>query len=207
MKKKNIREKTYNFDSNKELCIYKNLCESKEPKKLVLKKIDNCNFNTYSQWNAYVRKKYEVAPLQGLKEFKRYLNNRRRLAGTINNWWNLFLLPFFTTFLCTFIVDSLKEMPIFNLTNLDETLQMIPRINIIIYQVLIILLILIMILLASSPAIIIFISLFVFMRSLLKTSMENELEKVFYSDYIEIINVLIKEKETLGAVEKDDLER
>ncbi len=193
VKKKNIREnreKIYNFDSDKELCIYKNLCITKKLKKADIKKIGDCNFNTYAQWNTYVRKKYAPAPLRSLQEFRHYLINRRRCCGIVNNWWNIFLVPFFIMVIGTFAFEALKEIMNFNVFGMEEIVQLILSVDFI-EKISIILVIVMIVIIALSPII---LGLWKFMLNTMGITMENELEKAFYDDYIEIIESLIGEK-------------
>lgn len=195
-KKESIREKIYDFNSVKEFCIYKDLCTSKEPKKSDMKKMEGIRFKTYDEWNTYVRKKYADAPLKGIREFRRYLNNRKRALRVINNWWYLFLVPFIITVLGTFIMDSLKDISLFQKLDFGTAWQAFPQFSGL-EKILFLLLVLVVILLAASPTFVIIVGMFVFMWKMLGTSMENEQETSFYEDYMEIIDEIIKEKENL----------
>lgn len=199
-KKESIREKIHNFNSDMEFCIYKDLCTPKDPKKSDMKKMEGIRFKTYDEWNTYIRKKYADAPLKGLREFKRFLNGRRRALGVINNWWYIFLVPFIILVLGTYIMDSLKEISLFQKLDFGTGWQTFPQFNGL-EKMLFLLLVLIGVILAASPALVIIFGMFVFIWKMLSTSMENEQEAAFYDDYMEIIDEMIEDKE---KTEKSD---
>lgn len=199
-KKEGIREKIHNFNSDMEFCIYKDLCTSKDPKKSDMKKMEGIRFKTYDEWNTYIRKKYADAPLKGLREFKRFLNGRRRALGVINNWWYIFLVPFIILVLGTYIMDSLKEISLFQKLDFGTAWQTFPQFNGL-EKMLFLLLVLVGVILAASPALVIIFGMFVFIWKMLSTSMENEQEAAFYDDYMEIIDEMIEDKE---KTEKSD---
>lgn len=71
--------KNYSFDYNKEIRIYLFLCGERMSKREYVKLEKNEKMYTYSEWKSYIRNKCIGCPINGLKEFSRYLNHRGRV--------------------------------------------------------------------------------------------------------------------------------
>lgn len=68
----------YDFDFNKEIRRYLFFCgEQMTRKQWKLLKSDE-KFYSYTEWKSYVKNKYSNYPVEGLREFSRYLNHRLR---------------------------------------------------------------------------------------------------------------------------------
>lgn len=66
------------FDIDKEWNKYCFLCGSELSKKQWKMLADCDKFYTYVEWKQYIRDKYESCPVEGLKEFDRFLNQCQR---------------------------------------------------------------------------------------------------------------------------------
>lgn len=95
-----IGKDNYGFEYRKEKNIYCHLCGINCNKKGVKRLAANEKMNTYSEWEQYVSKKYEEYPVQKLKEFSRYLNQRIRNLKPNQAYWNI-ILPILLTLIVT----------------------------------------------------------------------------------------------------------
>lgn len=96
-----IGKSQYNFDFQLEKTIYYYLC-CKHTKKI--KKLDNkLRFNSYKQWEKYIKDKYSGCDRETLIEFSRYLNQRIRDNESGNKYWELIIPVFMTSLITEFI--------------------------------------------------------------------------------------------------------
>lgn len=78
MTMKSIGEKYYNFNIQKELIIYKYLCKTKYYKKKFKKLQSDLKFDTYCEWENYVKEKHKDLSDEKLLEFSKFLNLQKR---------------------------------------------------------------------------------------------------------------------------------
>ena len=88
-------ENKLDFKYEEEILRYKMLCNDKISKKLVKKYNINPKYNTFSDWEKYIKEKILRISNEELKEYQKYINLKRinedSISGTLNN----FLIPFF----------------------------------------------------------------------------------------------------------------
>ena len=156
----------YFFDYNEEIRIYSFLCGEKMTKKEYLKLKDNEKLSKYAEWESYVRNKYSNYPIDGLKEFSRYLNHRMRMYYPERN----FIGPVASALIAAILTLLLDNI------NLD-----LPSIWAFALYALIIV------------SLSVFICLLIIDIS--KMYYNNSFKENFYKDYKEIIDILIEEKE------------
>lgn len=200
-KKTNEREQLYNFNSQMELLIYKNLCGFLKKRKVEKIKSED-RFVSYANWRKHVESKYAPCEAEQLEGFWRYLNNRYRTSGMINNWWSVFFLPFMITLIGNLLVGSITGfVPQINGLDLKALwgnfFQTDIRGKLILAGA-----VLVWLLLMIAPWLIISVSLGIFMWKLLGITMENEQEKAFYEDYMEIIKDLLDEDGEKAVMQK-----
>ena len=113
MKKKNRRKdfatlgkEIYGFDLQSERYIYDYLCCFRMKKKK-LRQLDNEHkFNSYKQWEKYIKGKYSGYDSETLIEFSRYLNQRIRIVNSSSEYWKL-CAPVILTLILSKLVEVL----------------------------------------------------------------------------------------------------
>ena len=166
-----VGKKNYEFDYVKERNAYMYLCCSRMKKKDKKNLSETRKFNTYKEWNEYIRNKCTTYSDDKLKEFSRYLNQRLRNTKPERDYWNL-LGPIFLTLLFSQLPDIIKEMG-----NADTS--SLPLLGRVIY-----------ILFAGM----IMIPFAYFIWSMVKPIWDNNTDEHFFEDYKAIIDGMIEER-------------
>lgn len=196
-KKRGNREQRYNFNSDEEFWLYKNVCgliKEKEKRKLT---DEQQKVNTYFKWKNYIICRYRVYDREHLESFYRYLKFRKRSTQGINNWWKGFSIPFFIAIVAAFSLNIINDTEkLFSKIGTDPILKIISTEVEIKTKCIVLLGILIVGLVLMIPIIILTAGLGAFMWNTLKVSISTEQEEAFYEDYIEIILGLLEEKYT-----------
>ena len=173
-RKKNGRIKRwecYEFNEKLEKNIYAYLCQYRVKKK-ELRRMDECvKFDAYMEWEQYIKNKYEDYPIEKLKEFSRYLNQKMRNVKPGREYWTL-AVPV----MLTLITDKLCEL-IIEINNLEY--ESIGMLLIGIFCTLVIL----------------FISIGIILEVIIPILDANKDEN-FYLDYKEVIDLMIGEKDS-----------
>lgn len=163
-------------------------------------KIDGYKDATWKCWSTYIENKYERYTSDGLEEFRRYLIHKSRMIKVPRNLMYYFLIPIYLSFCSTLIAQkatstvqdsseltssssvssniSVDSTVSSNIDSLCELIQLI-----FIFSVLTVLLSSITIFIASC------------VQKMFKSA---ELQKAFYNDYIEIIELLIEKKKNIN---------
>lgn len=159
----------YNFDYKKEIEIYRFLCGEKMNNKQFNGLNVHEQFSTYTEWENYVANKYTNYPIDGLKEFSRYLNHKIRTCYPEREFINPMASAFISSILTFFVTEFA------NLSNVEATFRLI------IFAVLL-------------SAVIIFLLLSYVMTYILKICKNNSFTENFFIDYKEIVDKVIKER-------------
>lgn len=108
---KGIGKKWYGFDFELERNIYCYLCCIRVKNRELRKINKELKFESYKQWNTYVRNKYKNFDKDILIEFKRYLNQQIRNISPVHEYRNITATVVLTVFL-TSLVDKLFSLKI-----------------------------------------------------------------------------------------------
>lgn len=167
----------YDFDSKKELNVYRYLCGERMTTSEWDALEDIYKFSSYKQWKLYIYMKYKDYNIGKLKEFSRYLCHRERSIKPQNEYWIVVFPILFTIF-----IDKVYG-EIVNQSILDSIINEGYSIKIIYY--------------VCIP--ICFIGLLVFLFHMIKDFTNkiwgNNLDSNLFLDYREIIDEIVKEKE------------
>lgn len=102
-------ENKLDFKYEEEILRYKMLCNDKISKKLVKKYNINPKYNTFSDWEKYIKEKILRISNEELKEYQKYINLKRinedSISGTLNN----FLIPFLIAVVGQLVVEGIKS--------------------------------------------------------------------------------------------------
>ena len=198
-KRKTYREywkRMLNYDYGKEYNIYKYLCGGMRHKWQEKKIAEERRFKTYSDWKEYVMTCYKTNNLNELKEFYRYLKRGRRIEKSAKGIPNGIILPLCVALITTIATDaSWRNM-------FGESLEVIRSfvdmhgMNLIVGIISIILGI-IPIVCIILVVLVILVPIFFLITKMFNTAIsEGEIE-AFYEDYMEIIDEVIAQKETV----------
>lgn len=165
----------YDFDYQLEKSIYCYLCCIKTNNRAIKKLEETLKFNTYSEWEQYVRNKHSHFSDDKLKEFNRYLNQRIRNVKPNRDYGDV-MIPVLITLLTTEVIDYFK--------NFKVTLPSEMSILAIIIAVLTFV---ILLLIALIPIIIL-------LGKTVAPIWDNHTEENLLNDYKEIINSMIDER-------------
>lgn len=103
-------ENKLDFKYEEEILRYKMLCNDKISKKLVKKYNINPKYNTFSDWEKYIKEKILRISNEELKEYQKYINLKRinedSISGTLNN----FLIPFLIAVVGQLVVEDLPKV-------------------------------------------------------------------------------------------------
>lgn len=168
---KGIGKRWYDFDFGLERNIYCYLCCIRVKSRKLPKLNKELKFESYQQWNKYVRNKYENFDKDILIEFSRYLNLRMRNISPDHEYWSITATVVLTVFL-TSLFDKVFSQHI-NLEGLSGISAIVV--------------ILILELFVAIPII------FVIVQTM-KPIFDSSVDDNFLRDYKEIIDQLITEK-------------
>ena len=161
----------YDFDFSKEIAIYKFLCAetlTKKQKKLLL---ETEKFNTYEAWKNFIEDKYSNYPIEGLKEFSRYLSHQARKTTPTRELSSSFISAMFSCILTFFITKLYSE--IFDYT---------------VFVTIFLFFIIALAYCLTIPKLIVMSSELFF---------DNSIKEALYKDYKEIIDSIVKAKENV----------
>ena len=182
-----------NYDYEKEYNIYKYLCGGMRHKWQEKKIAEERRFKTYSDWKEYVMTCYKTSDLNELKEFYRYLKRGRRIEKSAKGIPNGIILPLCVAAVTTIVTDA-SWRKIFGdslevIHSLVDTYGWSLIVGIILGIIFIVCIILVVL--------VIFVPIFFLITKMFNTAIsEGEIE-AFYEDYIEIIDEVIAQKETV----------
>ncbi len=200
MKEKNMKEKNMittdywneEIDFDKEFIIYQWLCNSL-PKRKKKKLKDEFKFGSYATWKTHIMehcKKYEYVQLI---ELSRYLNLEIRNSVRFNSIMALIFIPFLITIISSVVFQQLnKNMPYVDIAKILNHLPFSTLIDKMFYIIITMLLLLLL-------GLIVFVVPMIFVLIIFYIAKVNsilELKKIFYEDYKEIIDNMIKERGT-----------
>jgi hypothetical protein len=103
-------ERVLGYNYNTEFAIYNYLCDRKIKRKELKNLPANKRFNTYSEWENYVKSQYCNAPVSELKEFIRYLNYENRINGNRKILNSNILTPMMVTILSVWVMPFIFEI-------------------------------------------------------------------------------------------------
>lgn len=168
-----IGEKKYSFNFEFEKNIYSNLC-CIHVKKKVLKNLnkDNLNFCTYNEWRQYIYGKYEGLKSEELSEFSRYLKQRIRNIESGNRYWELFV-PVILTLIFTNLFNIVIDLN----WNLNDFSIIAAVFFVLFFEIIF----------AAPVIMLVWITM--------KPIWDNNIDRNFFTDYKEIIDCMIEEKE------------
>lgn len=168
---KEIGKRWYDFDFGLERNIYCYLCCIRVKSRKLRKLNKELKFESYQQWNKYVRNKYENFNKDILIEFSRYLNQEIRNVRPDHEYWIIA-----ATVVLTVILTGLFD----KVLNLKISFDGISVISVIVV-------IFLLELLVAIPII------FVIFQTMIPI-IDSSVDENFLRDYKEIIDQLITEK-------------
>lgn len=166
-----IGKRWYDFDFVLERNIYCYLCCIRVKSRKLRKLNKELKFESYQQWNKYVRNKYEKFDKDSLSEFSRYLNQGIRNVRPDHEYWIIaatVILTVILTGLCDIFLklkisfDGLSVISLIVVSFLLEFFMVIPIIFVIFQTI--------------------------------KPIFDSSVDENFLKDYKEIIDVIITEK-------------
>lgn len=185
MRKKESRRDLYDigvsmfaFDIEKEKQIYKNLACYKLDGRSKKKLINEQKFTSYKMWKKYIIDKYSSYPVEGLEEFKRYLNQKTRRAQSFNSNWKIFI-----PVLSTLIFNEFARIYIDTIINTQFDYSVNPLKVFMVEWIFYILI-----------TAIVFGTAYYLINKMVKPTLDNEIENNLLIDYKEIIEYMIEEK-------------
>lgn len=168
---KEIGKRWYNFDFGLERNIYCYLCCIQVKSRKLRKLNKELKFESYKQWNTYVKNKYKNFDKDILIEFSRYLNLRMRNISPDHEYWSITATVVLTVFL-----TSLFDKVFYQQINL-EGLSGISAIVVI-----------------SILELFVLITIMFVIVQTMKPIFDSSVDDNFLKDYKEIIDQLITEK-------------
>lgn len=158
----------FDFDYSKELAIYKYMVGLPLTKEEYGKVCEHNRFNTYTTWKKRIYKHYDEMELFTLIEFRRHLIQRKRNKKTTNTVFTV-MMSATTSCVLTYLFDCIKTM---------DTLQQSYGLWWIV---------------CFLPLVVALIVLMLYF--LIKPYWNENTERTFCTDYIEIIDEIISKKE------------
>lgn len=187
---KNFWKQVLDYDFDKEFNIYKYVCGNlKKSIKIPI----NEQFTTYSAWEGYVRKRYEIKDLHTLKEFSHYLKLGKRKENSIHGIGNAIVIPLLisgigsVSFAQSTNAKSSDAWEQFSINYQDASFRFGNKLAVVLIILAIAIVIICFILILSLMG--------VFIYKILQSALSEGLEQDFYEDYMAIIDSIIKEKE------------
>lgn len=166
----------YNFDFEREFAIYKYLCGEKITKRQWEYIDDDNSFEFYSQWENYVRQRYQDCEVSKLSEFRKYLRHRKRKMEPQNFYWNVA----FSALMGCFLADGVKVL-LNDMSMLNELLKgIMPRTMILLFA---------FILCVATIGVLLWL-----IMAYLEKIFTGDLKKYFFDDYDYIIQKLLRER-------------
>lgn len=167
-----IGKNEFGFDVGLEKDIYCYLCCIPMRKGRIKKLTEKQKFTSYQKWKQYVSGKYETYSRDCLIEFSRYLTQRIRNIKPVREAWAIL----FSSIIGFLFSDIIGKMA-------DDDFSFLKASNVISLLAIIIIL-----------AISIF-SLILIVRELVMPIFDNDIEENMFTDYKEIIDEMIKERD------------
>ena len=164
-----LGKENYEFDCFCEMNIYSYLCRKRLSKRKINQIEKNLRFETYSEWKKYVKKKYEKLPDGELREFSHYLNQQLREVKPTHESWSLT-----AAVMITFITNNMYDQ-IISITLVDDKPPLVIGLGVIL------------------SLITICIGMYFILQFILKIGWMSDKEN-FYTDYKEIIDMMIEER-------------
>lgn len=183
-------KKRLNYDYKEEYSIYKYLCGGMKHKRQEKKISEDRRFEAYSAWKEYVITCYETADLEKLKEFHKYLNMCSRVEKSEKGMSNTLFLPLYSAF-ATLLLTKIDwtDMVTVSKEFADKMIEYgwdLGGIMSVLFAIWISIVIVF--------GLLILVPIFFMVLQMLKAAIsEGEIE-VFYNDYMEIINEVIRQK-------------
>lgn len=171
----------YNYET--EIAIYAYVCRSSRglPKKQ--REVDEkYQFNSYNEWKLHVMSSILNKQVD-IKEFRRYLINKRRTCYSSLDLLNVLLIPIVVYLLGELLLEGYKALTSMSMAPIKlegASTQLSILINF-----------LVALLLIMVPCIGLCIILWKILKMVIITYSNNNIEKSFYEDYIEIIDSLM----------------
>lgn len=156
----------YDFNFNKEIRKYIFLCGEKMTRKQWKLLQEDEKFYAYEEWKSYIENKYSNYPVNGLREFSRYLNHMLRKTLPTKE----FISPYASAILSCVLTFYVAEISNIGFGN----------------SVMLVVLFIILIFLCFSIGYLVI--------KLVQLFWHNSIKECFYKDYKEIIDNIIKEK-------------
>lgn len=175
-----IGKTEFKFDFCQEKTIYKYLCHFHMKNRELRSLKEELRFSSYKSWKQYIYKKYENYSKDKLIEFSRHLNQRIRNIKPNREYWNLFI-PVLLAFSLTECVKFLFEAE-----------EMVLKSSA--TEITVLLLIVVMAILA-----VLLFEIWQTITPIWKINMEENL----FTDYKEIIDGILIEKNTIDDVVKN----
>lgn len=171
-----IAKNNYKFDIKLERKIYSYLSCYKMKKTFINSIKDEFKFDSYKKWKDYICNKYETTNIETLEEFSRYLNQQIRNTKSNYDYW-LMIIPIMLTLVTTKLFDIFMEIDYSTISSEFEN----PIVIVAGY-------IFLMLLIAFfSFAFGIFI-----VKQTIKPLIDTDVDYYLYVDYKEIIDELIR---------------
>lgn len=171
------------YDYETEIAIYAYVCQSSKnlPKKQ--RNVEKpYQYNSYKDWESHVVGIVSNSLVE-INEFKHFLINEKRKSNSFDSIANSTLIPMLVFLLGEFIIDFGKYFSDIWIYQIEmEEIDKLLRIFVYLIAVF---------LAVILPAIILIGTLVVFIKMIIGISSKSKFEKLFYDDYIEIVDRVI----------------
>lgn len=159
----------YDFDFNKEIRMYLFFCGEQMTREQWKLLQEDEKIYSYKEWESYVKNKYSNYPVEGLKEFSRYLNHRLRKTSPAREFISPCVSALFSCIL-TFYVTEIFNIGFGNLALIVGAIAIFVI------------------------AVCFFSNIGWFVIKFAELFWNNSIKENFFKDYKEIIDNIIKEK-------------
>lgn len=177
------------YDYETEIAIYAYVCRSSKSLSKKQQEVDDSyQFDSYNEWKFHVVRSISNKQVD-LKEFKRYLVNRKRTSNSSLDLLNVLLIPIVVYLLGELLMGGYKVFTSMSMTPINfegATMQLNILINFLVALFLIMI-----------PCVILSISLWKILKMVITTYSNSTIEKSFYEDYIEIVNRVIDDSNSI----------
>lgn len=171
------------YDYETEIAIYAYVCRSSKSLSKKQRNVEKSyQYNSYKDWESHVLSIVSNSVVE-INEFKRFLLNGKRKSNSFDNIANSTLIPILVFLIGEFIVDFGKYFSDIWIYQIE--IENISKLEMVLVYLIAVFLAVIL------PAGILIGAIVIFIKMIISISGKNKFEKLFYNDYIEIVDRVI----------------